>query len=165
MTERKQELTAERLRELLAYDQDTGVFTWKVNVSNVKAGGVAGGHNTKGYTHIKIDGRKHSAHRLVWLYAHGEWPPAEVDHINGIKADNRIVNLREATRSENAHNLRKSHADSKTGFLGVAPSYGKFKAHIMVDGKKKHLGYFPTPEEAHAAYLAAKRQLHSHNTL
>ena len=85
-------LTAERLREVLDYDPDTGVFTRKVRTaSSVKVGDVAGSLNGKGYIRIRVDGRLYFAHRLAWLYVHGEWPVDQVDHINGIKNDNRIV--------------------------------------------------------------------------
>lgn len=159
------ELTAERLREVLDYDPDTGVFTRKVRTGNVKIGDVAGSFNGKGYIRIGIDGRLHRAHRLAWLYVTGEWPKDQIDHINGDRGDNRLANLREVNNAENQHNLRKARADNTTGFLGVSPRYGKFRAYIMVDGKNKHLGCFPTPEAAHAAYLEAKRGLHPFGTL
>ena len=166
MTDSKQELTAERLRELLDYDPATGVFTRKVRTTNrIKVGDVAGYLRNDGYIRIKIDGRMHLAHRLAWLYVKGESPPDQIDHRNGIKTDNRIANLRLATHIENMHNRRKPHADNKTGFLGVSPSYGMFQARIGVNGKIKHIGTFPTPEEAHAAYVQAKRQLHPFGTL
>ena len=166
MTTSEKSLTAERLRGIMDYDPEIGVFTRKVRTANcVRVGDVAGSFTSKGYIRIKIDGRLYFAHRLAWLYVHGEWPVDQVDHINGIKNDNRIVNLREGNNAENQHNQRKPQANNKTGLLGVAPSYGKFVAQITVDRKYRHLGTFPTPEEAHAAYLAAKRQLHSHNTL
>lgn len=160
------ELTAERLRELLDYDPDTGVFTRKVRTANnVQVGDVAGALRHNGYIQISIDGRLHLAHRLAWLYVTGESPPSEIDHINGVKNDNRIANLRLATSAENKHNQRKPHADNTTGFLGVTHRRGKFMAQIMVDGKKKFIGDFKNPEEAHAAYLKAKRQFHPFGTI
>ena len=162
------DITAERLREVLDYDPATGVFTWKARTSpfsRVNVGDVAGGLKTKGYIRIKLDGRELLAHRLAWLYVNGEWPADQIDHISGIRTDNRIVNLRLATNAENQHNQRKPQADNTTGFLGVSPEYGKFKARIVVDGKNKHLGMFHTPEEAHAAYVDAKRKLHKFGTL
>ena len=111
MTDSKQELTAERLREVLAYDPDTGVFTWKARTSpfsRVNVGDVAGNLRRDGYIEICVDGRKHQSHRLAWLYVYGEWPADQIDHINGIRTDNRIANLREANNAENHHNLRKA---------------------------------------------------------
>ena len=160
------DLTAERLRELLDYDQETGVFTRKVKLCNrVKVGDVAGYLNRKGYICIRVDGRTHKAHRLAWLYVHGVWPQSGIDHINGIKDDNRIINLREATHSDNQQNLRKPHADNKIGLLGVSRSQGKFKAQINVDGKVRTIGRFHIPEAANAAYLEAKRRLHPFGTI
>lgn len=161
------ELTVERLREVLAYDQETGLFTRRVRTANcVKVGDVAGSLHRKGYIRINVDGRRYFAHRLAWLYVNGEWPPAEIDHINGVKDDNRIVNLRLATRIENMQNERVSRSNNKAGYLGVfLHSCGKFSAKICIDGKNKHLGMFPTPESAHEAYLEAKRQLHHFCTL
>lgn len=159
-------LTAERLREVLDYDPATGLFTRKVRTArNVQVGDVAGSLNGKGYICIRVDGRSHKAHRLAWLYVHGVWPQSGIDHINGIKDDNHIINLREATHSDNQQNLRKPHADNKIGLLGVSRSQGKFKAQIKVYGKVRTIGRFHTPEAAHAAYLKAKRQLHPFGTL
>lgn len=160
------DLTAGRLRELLDYDPDTGVFTWKISRrGRVKAGDVAGALRHDGYIQIGIDGRLHQAHRLAWLYVTGESPPSEIDHISCVRTDNRIANLRLATRSENQQNQSKAQKRNKTGFLGVSPHQGKFQAQIKVDGKVRTIGRFPTPEAAHAAYLEAKRQLHPFGTL
>ena len=160
------DLTAERLREVLDYDQETGVFTWKIRThSRVKAGDVAGALRPDGYIQISIDGCLHRAHRLAWLYVTGESPPSEIDHINCVKNDNRISNLRLATRSENLQNQLRAKSNNNTGFLGVSPNLWKFKAEIQVDGKRRYIGTFPTPEEAHAAYLKAKRQLHPYGTI
>lgn len=160
------DLTVERLRELLDYDPDTGLFTWRVRTRNsVKFGDVAGCFSSTGYWQIQIDGRKHRAHRLAWLYVTGEWPTSDLDHINGIRDDNRIANLRAATRSENGQNQREPQSHNKVGYLGVHSHQGKFRAIIILDGKKKHIGCFPTPEAAHAAYLEAKRRLHPFGTI
>lgn len=106
-------------------------------------------------------------HRLAWLYVTGTWPSDQIDHVNGIRDDNRIFNLREATGPENNGNQRQARSDNKTGLLGVYwdKQHKKFSAKIMFSGKHKYLGYFPTAEEAHAAYIKAKRELHSHCTI
>src|ERR1700719_1662744 len=97
----------DRLRELLSYDPETGVFRWLVRKrQNVKAGDVAGSFDGCGYCKISIDRRAYKAHRLAWLYMTGEWPPAEIDHINMNRADNRFANLRLATRHQNMANQR-----------------------------------------------------------
>lgn len=103
------------------------------------------------------------AHRLVWLHLYGEWPEHGIDHINGRRSDNTAANLRSVPQSENVQNQRKARRDNKsTGLLGVSRPSGrsKYRAQIMAQGRNRYLGYFDTPEEAHAAYLAAKRQLH-----
>lgn len=158
-------LTADRLRDILDYSPTTGVFTWKAGGAGTGGpGSVAGCVNDKGYVTIKLLGRTRNAHRLAWLYVYGKFPNDQIDHLNGIRNDNRILNLREATQSQNNCNLRLARSDSNTGLLGAHwhKRTKKFAAQIQVKGKKEHLGYFNTAEEAHQAYLAAKRELHSH---
>jgi hypothetical protein len=151
------EITAERLRELLHYDPETGVFTRRVSTNNAyRVGDIAGGINSQGYLQIRLDKRLYKAHRLAWLYVHGELPPADVDHINGIKNDNRLGNLRPATRSQNQANMRKHDANT-SGYKGVSwnQQHRKWRANIRVNGRLKYLGAFDGPAEAHAAYLRA----------
>ena len=160
------ELKAERVREILDYFPETGEFRWKVRSGSVKAGDVAGTPHSRGYIQIMVDGYIYLSHRLAWLYVYGYFPEAHIDHINCVKNDNRIANLREANYSENGQNIRKPRRSNKLGFLGVyLHNCGKFVAQIQVNGKNKNLGYFSTPGEAHAAYLGAKRSLHQFGTL
>jgi hypothetical protein len=112
-----------------------------------------------------VAGRFYYAHRLAFLYMTGEWPPNEVDHLNGIRDDNRWANLRLATVSLNRQNQRRPRRDNTTGYLGVMVNGAGFAARIMVDGKKFNLGTFKTPQEAHEVYLTAKRRLHKGGTL
>ncbi|MFZ2541849.1 MAG: HNH endonuclease [Gallionella sp.] len=147
-------LTQTRLKQLLDYNPETGVFTRRVVISNrTKVGDVAGTLNAKGYIIIRVDGKQYLAHRLAWLCAQGEFPPNEIDHINGIKTDNRICNLRAATRSENAMN-QNMNARNTSGFKGVSWSKlrQKWYAHCQVNGKKHYLGCFDTAEKASAIY-------------
>lgn len=157
-------LTAARLRELLHYDPETGVFTRRVRTSTrIKAGDVAGWANGKGYLLISVDGRDHYAHRLAWLYTHGAWPTNEIDHRNTVRNDNRIANLRDVSGAVNSQNQRRAPAHNKScGLLGVTwnKQIRKWHAQIQVDGKKRSIGYFATAELAHSAYLAAKREHH-----
>lgn len=160
-------LTADRVRELLTYDPGTGVFTWKFRSSRFTRNGKrAGSRNSLGYCVIGIDGKGYNAHRLALLYVEGVMPPDEVDHINGVRDDNRFSNLRHATKSTNMQNLRGAHKGSASGVLGVQPTgKGKWKSTISKNGKTISLGRFETIEAASAAYLAAKRVLHEGCTL
>lgn len=155
-------LTAERLRELLHYDPETGIFRWKVaRGRKAPAGSVAGSLESKGYNQIKIDGRTYMAHRLSWLYFMERWPTDQIDHINGEKADNRFANLREATGAENSHN-RRIPRHNTSGVKGVSfdKRYGKWRAELQWDGKSHYLGMFNAIEDAAAAVEAARRLHH-----
>lgn len=159
-------LNAERLRELLRYDPETGVFTWLVRTSTcIKVGDVAGTTDTLGYILIRVDGVRYKAHRLAFLWMTGEWPKDMIDHINGAKGDNRFANLRPATPAENRQNQRRAKSNSQTGLLGVCRHGKRFRATIRIDGRYIHLGTFDTPDQAHETYLAAKRRLHSGCTI
>ncbi|WP_303678303.1 HNH endonuclease [Ralstonia mannitolilytica] len=149
------------LLDAMHYDPDTGVFTrLKKGSPNAKLGIVQGKPIGAGYLSVNVCGKRYYMHRLAWFYMHGKWPEHEIDHINGIRTDNRMSNLRDVSRADNMQNMRKPKAYSATGMLGVALFRGKFKAEIRVNGKKRHLGVFDTAEDAHAAYMAAKRQHH-----
>lgn len=156
-------LTIPLLRELLDYDPDTGIFRWAVNRSNVKAGTVTGCKANNGYTIIRICGRAMLAHRLAWMHFYQEMPPDLIDHIDGDRANNRIKNLRSATKVVNGQNRRNAQANNKSsGLLGVSfiRHMKKFTAYIDVGGNRTYLGWFEDKHEAHAAYLKAKRELH-----
>ena len=155
----KTDLTAQRLRELLHYNPDTGAFTWIVARGGVGAGKPACSSATKKHKQIQICKTPYCAHRLAWLYVYGEWPE-HVDHINGNPTDNRIQNLRSVTHAINMQNQRKPQVDNALGFLGVSRHGPSFRASIRIAGKKTELGVFKTPELAHAAYLTAKRLHH-----
>jgi hypothetical protein len=148
-------LTAEELREQLDYNPATGVFTRRVtNSSRVIVGDVAGFCGGGGYREIRLLGYRFGAHRLAWLYVYGVWPTKQIDHINGVRSDNRIVNLREATQAENQWNRKKTRG-AKCKLKGVHFDKGRFRAAIRVNSKLIHLGGYATEEEAHAAYVAA----------
>lgn len=161
-------LSAERLRELLRYDRETGLFTWRQRTgSTATPGSIAGTKDARGYVRIGVDGHVYRAHRLAVLYVTGEWPSGEVDHRDGDKANNRYRNLRNASRSVNQQNLRAPHRRGSSGFLGVSfhAATGKWRARIWTDGGNKSLGLHETQALAHAAYVAAKRSLHEGCTL
>lgn len=163
----KSDLTAARLRELLHYDPQSGVFTWRVARGCVRAGQMAGSPMKSGYVHFCIDGKFYYAHRLAWLYVHGVWPTGGfVDHRNHNKSDNRIDNLRDATKSVNGENRRVAQKNSHSRLMGAFLAHdGQFTSKIVVRGVRHYLGRFKTAEEAHARYVEAKRRLHEGNTL
>ena len=155
-------LTQERLKELLSYDPETGVFVWVGPTSNkIKIGAVAGTPRLDGYQIINIDCKKYFAHRLAWLYITGAFPSDQIDHIDRNPANNRFANLRAVTGSENSHNAKKRQ-DNTSGFKGVYfyKTNKKWMARITLNNVTKYLGTFPTPEEASVAYLAAQRIYH-----
>lgn len=155
--------TAIRVRELLTYDRETGLFRWRATVKAVKAGDIAGSDNGKGYIQISVDGVKYAASHLAWLYVTGIWPALEIDHKDTNRQNNAFLNLREATRSEQCRNVRHQKV-TPSGLLGVTPRGNRFIAQISVgprgNRKSQHLGVFDTAEEAHTAYVGAKRPLH-----
>jgi hypothetical protein len=161
-------MDAARLRELVVYDPETGVMTRRVKVGCASAGALFGTSSRRGYLIGSLGNRLYSVHRLAWLYMTGNWPCGEVDHINGNRADNRWSNLRDVSKAENMQNVKSARRDNlATGLLvvGFDKRDGRYRAKIGVDGKQKYLGSFATAEEAHEAYLSAKRQLHPGCTL
>lgn len=154
-------ITAERLRELLDYDPETGAFRWRRGRGKMRAGALAGSLQSAGYSQIYIDGRNYTAHRLAWLYVTGRWPGGEIDHADGDRLNNRFANLRNASRSENNANSRRRY-NNRSGYKGVSffKSAGLFAACIAKDGRRFHLGYFQRAEDAHAAYVAKARELY-----
>ena len=157
-------LTQARLKELLHYDPVTGIFTWITRkAQRIHVGDVAGWANGKGYLKVEIDGRGYFLHNLAWLYMTGEWPARQVDHKNCVGSYNAWDNLREATAVENGANTRLSKRNT-SGFKGVHFRQKKrgtkrWQAYIRKNRQLKHLGYFYTPEEAHAAYVTAASEL------
>lgn len=147
----------ERLLEVLNYDQETGVFLWRINPgSGVRAGNRAGSVYSNGYRYIQIDGVPYRACRLAWLYVKGEPVPDEIDHRSTIKSDDRIGNLRKSTTSQNQAN-RNPLKSNTSGVKGVSwqPTRNRWIAMITVQGKAKNLGRFRTKEEAAEAYRVA----------
>lgn len=147
-------LSRARLLELLDYNPDTGIFVRRIPASNFKAGNTTSATpNGAGYLRISVDGVRYQTHKLAWLYIYGEWP-ARLDHRDRDRTNNRIKNLRPASPSQNTANSRL-RSNNTSGFKGVEKHHKKWRASIRVDGKRKHLGLFVSPDEAHAAYLVA----------
>lgn len=158
------------LAEHVGYDPDSGQCFWRFDRRRGKgrgyifrrAGDPAGSFDRRtGYTSLRVgtSGPWVAMHRFAWFSVHGYVPDDEVDHINGDRGDNRIDNLRLATKSENQRNA-KTRKDSRTGFKGVRQEGNKFMARCRVNGKREYLGLYDTAEEAHAAYCAAAERYH-----
>lgn len=151
-------LTQARLKSLLHYEPETGVFTWLVwRPNGVKVGDEAGHISKKGYRVIKVDGGTYRASRLAFLYMTGSFPEALADHENRDRADNRWANIRPATNSQNCANRL---VPNKTGFKGVIyrASRDAYEAYLKKDGINRFLGYFKTAREAGEAYAVAARE-------
>jgi len=152
-------LTADQVRSLLGYDHQTGFFFWEKSARGRSKGSRAGSrHKTSGYEYISVAQKKYLSHRLAWLYMTGAWPVRQIDHINGVRHDNRIVNLRDVSNAMNAQNRRPKRLD---GLRGITRNGNGFLAQITLNYKRIYLGTFPTALEAHDVYLSAKRKLHA----
>ena len=150
-------MNQKKLKSLLRYEPETGLFYWLVARQRVKAGAQAGYLNKKGYTRIKVDGKLYRAHRLAYLYMTGFWPEPEVDHKDGDKSNNRWRNLRPATSSQNKYN---TPARNKLGVKGVYPSGEKFQVLLRENGKAGYFGTFDTIEQAEIVSLEHQKRLH-----
>lgn len=163
-------LTIERLRAVLDYDPETGEFVWRTRPRemfgtdnahrtwNTRYAGTRAGVSTHGYRKIAIDDAKHYAHRLAWLWMYGQWPKELIDHINGVRDDNRIANLREAGKALNALNTRGVPVGA-TGMRGVTRHRSGYMAQINHEGRHFYLGLYKTAEAAGRAYEDAALRL------
>lgn len=150
------------LKEMLEYNQDTGVLSWKVSPARrVKVGDAVGYITNEGYIGITIKSKTYRAHRIIWMYVYGGFPQKQIDHINGDRSDNRLCNLRLATSSDNAKN-RKITSKNTSGFKGVSfrKANKKWYAQCQANGIIHHLGYFDTAETASDAYQQFAASLH-----
>jgi len=156
-------LTQQRLKEVLEYYPDAGIFVWNKNRGGGARCGDIAGSILKGFqrqrVQIRIDDTLYYAHRLAFFYMTGTWPIKGVDHKDGDGLNNRWNNLREANQAQNAAN-QKLRSDNTTGFKGVTfvKRSGRYRASIRVQQKPIHLGYFDTPEAAHIAYFEAAQR-------
>jgi hypothetical protein len=155
------EISIERLREVLDYNPHTGDLTWLVTLSNRnQAGSIAGGLNWSRYRRISVDGIRMKAHRIAWAIHYGEWPEAEIDHINRNKDDNRIENLRVSDRTQQLHNT-KMRCDNLSGRKGVSfrKDTGRWTASITINKHTHNLGCYGTFEEACAVRERAEGEM------
>lgn len=156
-------LTQQQLKALLNYNEKTGIFTWRSKRRGVKQFSVAGTLHHSGYIHILINYKKYLAHRLAWLYVTGEMPVDQLDHINRIRNDNRICNLRACTRAENMRNMSVLKMSDIEGATGVSwhTQRNKFRAYIYENKKQIHLGYFADKNDAIKAHKKAVNKHYS----
>ncbi len=149
------------LKHYLIYDEKTGIFTWRNKAArNIIIGAIAGSMS-HGYITIRLNKIRYFAHRLAWLYVHSEWPEM-LDHINGIRHDNKILNLRKSSYSLNAQNKHAALPNNKSGYLGVyyRKTSKRYVSYIILKKKQHWLGTYDSAEEAYQAYLVAKRRMH-----
>lgn len=162
------DLKASEVRALFTYDKDEGILRWR-NASGrhgrYPAGSRAGSPNADGYLQVRVNGQSYRTARLIWLYVTGEWPKHQVDHEDRNPANDKWENLREATQSQNKANSGKYKAEKASCSLKGVQAVQKrksirYRAIATKDGVRRHLGYFDTPEQAHAAHLKASEELH-----
>jgi hypothetical protein len=137
------------------YKYDKGFFIYR---NGSREGEPAGWRDKDGYIYLYFDGKNYPLHHLVFMYFNNKKPDFDIDHIDGDKINNKINNLREATKKENNQN-RCTHSDNKTGFKGVVQYGEKYRAYIKHDGVTINLGSFDTPEEASAVYKKESKKL------
>lgn len=157
------DITAAEVRELLDYEPDTGIFTWKVSRGRSPVGAPAGTKHSRGYVVIKINKKDYLAHKLVWLIHTGKMPTSEIDHINGITSDNRFSNLRDVSHRENLRNT-SLHRSNKSGCCGVRflAARGHWIAEITNFNSAIYLGSFKSMDEAKQARKTAEALLGYH---
>ena len=163
----KNDITQTELKQWLTYVSETGNFTWAKAIGRkIRVGDAAGSVGSQGYRYIKIAGSSYRASRLAWLYVYGEWPTLFTDHINRVRADDRIANLRQVTNTENIQNT-VARSNSASGVKGVYfhTRFSKWVASIRASGKRLHFGYFKSVDEANTAYQAAAAIHHTHSPL
>lgn len=153
-------MTQNELKNIVHYNKETGKFTWlNCNRSTYNNTELKGSDDKDGYLTVKINQVRYRLHRLAWLYVYGEFPKHQLDHINHIKYDNRIDNLRNATNQQNQWHKPASKRNT-TGAKGVIKRGNSFTAQMTINGKKKYLGSYKTVDEAKNAYINMAKQLH-----
>jgi hypothetical protein len=157
-------ITQDELKGIVSYDFDTGMFTRLITTcGSAQKGSIPVSKNKDGYYQLRINYKMYTQHRLVWLYVNGGFPNGDIDHINHIRTDNRIVNLRVVDKATNNKNISK-RSDNTSGVTGVwwHKQIGKWSAEIMVDGKKKSLGCFHNIDDAAKARTKAINKYNFH---
>lgn len=151
------------ISERIHYDPTTGIFTWAVGDRGIRKGAQAGSVDVYGYRIIRVNRTRYRAHRLAWFLSYGVWPKGEIDHIDGCRDNNRIANLRDVSRAENAQNVVAAQRNNVScGLLGVTwnKQHRCWQSKLQANKVMHHVGYFDNPEEAHSAYMELKAKLH-----
>lgn len=163
-------LNADQIRSLLDFNVETGDLRWTAAASLGRlTGRLAGSVGNCGYRQIKVGGRMYLAHRLAWLIVNGNWPHGQIDHVDGNRLNNALINLRDVSSAQNKQNIAVIGRKSQSGLVGAVFRPGgnrrrdRWEARIKVSGKSQYLGQYATPEEAHAAYVAAKARVHPYH--
>lgn len=159
-------ITHDEVVRLVTYDPLTGVFMRLKRTSNFSdMSKPAGSLSHWGYLEFRLQGKLYKAHRLAWLYVHGVWPSEVIDHINGVKTDNRLANLRAVSGAVNNQNRRVPGIRNSGNPVGAYPDGSAWRSQLSVNNKTKYLGTFITADQAREAYLKAKRELHEGCTI
>lgn len=155
-------MAPDEVRSLIKYDPETGSLSWLIRRGSAQAGKAINTMSTDGYIVVGINRKRYQAHRVAWAIHHGDWPNSDIDHINGNRADNRIVNLRLCDDSQNQCNVSKKSGSFTSSYKGVGFHKGskKWRARIRMRNKRVELGYFDTQEQAYAAYCEASKNYH-----
>ncbi len=163
----KAKISQSEIMRLVNYDPNTGIFSWASSRVGCKKGEIVGNISPTGYVRIGLNRTSYLAHRIAWVYMTGKWPVYDIDHIDGNPSNNKFENLRDVSTGTNVQNVKGARSDSKTKLLGVDMHKrdNLYRARIMVDGKRKTLGYFKNMDEAYSVYLEAKRMLHNGCTI
>lgn len=157
----KKQIDLETLKKIFVCEAEQGELRWRVSSPRAAAGQLAGVVNSEGYRVVGYGGSKYRVHRIIWAMYYEAWPEGDLDHVNGIKTDNRISNLRPCTHGQNMQNCSKRVHARKSRHKGVDFHKGRWRARIRPgDGGRMDLGYFATEEEAAAAYAAAAEKFH-----
>ena len=155
----------ELFHKYLAYNECAGSLTWKINRYKCSAGSPVGTMKRGGYRSVSFYGKFYQIHRVIWMMQTESWPNHVVDHINGNGSDNCWSNLRDVSQTVNLENQRWARSNNKSGYLGVTKHRGKFRATIGNDKKQIYIGLFDDANEAHKAYIEAKRRIHQGCTI
>lgn len=162
MREKEKKLSFEEAKEMFDYNPDTGLLFRKTGskyMNHIHINSFVGWKTPNGYMRVSVNNFNYNVHRLIWLLMTGKWPEYQIDHINGIRDDNRFCNLREATLSQNSANRIKNKNKSSCGYKGVFKDKNGWQSRITLHGNQIYLGNYGTPEEAHAAYVAKAKEL------